>query len=382
MSEKIVADPDVLVNNYLITNNCLSEAEGNKKADDVITKLLLEDTVNRYDKIIELIDNEKMNASSIINKDHAKRTKQYDENISIYQKDLVYVNEIIKYLKNKKEIQKFNAEIKNQKITAYKDKEIIFLNQFRYADDYLQLLPIIVENGKPVNKYSLILIGSCAFHNFIHLNNHYYNTNLKDTDTLNYISVICSKPTKEELIKTCEKKTDGVNFFKFPIDEYNTIKQEYEHAITNYTLDDFKPLFTPRTVSESDAPLLCKLDRKFLCVYKDYVYVVINVTQLRKEKKLINPVDYIYIDGNIRSYFKRWAHKKTLRIFETGNMLFGSWHSLEISDFRGHDLFTKENFDQALENAKKNIDEFTKGQSDKIHFSYPKIEWLSPQCLD
>ena len=99
-------------------------------------------------------------------------------------------------------------------------------------DKYAKIQAFIVENNKPKNKYSLIIVGKSIFREKLFSNklDYPYWYGLRCRTSCNNIAVgVKDRPTKEELVAYFEKNRDKM--LKDYFEEHQQIEKEYEEII-------------------------------------------------------------------------------------------------------------------------------------------------------
>lgn len=115
----------------------------------------------------------------------------------------------------------------------YKEDLDYFLN-----DTYLKVKLLIVQNEKPVNKYSLVAIGKCLFPEYLlelprSYGQPYYTDGRYEIET-----TIRDFPTVEQAKDWLNNHKGKLNL----VAGYETVKKEYQDTIQNYKVRDFEDL--------------------------------------------------------------------------------------------------------------------------------------------
>ena len=114
-----------------------------------------------------------------------------------------------------------------------------------FSEDYLKLRAFIIENRKPVNKYSLCVYGNILFLEGIIKPPHTYGLP-GDTSVHQDIAIrIKDFPTSKQAHEYFDKNKEtllGTSIREFIL-QYQAVKAEYLEVLSTYKLKDFKPLF-------------------------------------------------------------------------------------------------------------------------------------------
>lgn len=162
-------------------------------------------------------------------------TAEEQNQIDLYQQQRLAVKRIIQFL----DVHKTPLPIEIGEVT-FRKGEFAEWRDWIYDNDYLKIRLLLHENDKPVNKYSLMVYGVCAFKNPLVQLPQYYRSHLhiihmdifqelKSFKTIGAAIVYIDKNKKtlfHDLIAAVEALTD----------EYLTI-------IKKYSLSDFEELF-------------------------------------------------------------------------------------------------------------------------------------------
>ena len=115
-----------------------------------------------------------------------------------------------------------------------------------YSDPWLKIKAFILENKKPVNKYTLCLFGRCLFttrNDRRRLLKFPHDYGVPGNHTDQQISVPQKDFPTVKAAEACFEKNKQ-NLLTSFIKEYKEVKETYQKIITTYTLKDFRPLFT------------------------------------------------------------------------------------------------------------------------------------------
>jgi len=117
----------------------------------------------------------------------------------------------------------------------------------KYSDDTISLQMYIVENGRPTNKYSLVIVGECLLgggdEKILKLPYEYLGWRDGFDCSDNNIQVA---PKHFKTIEDAKKYATNNNIQKILkkfFAQYNVVKAEYVEANSKYTLHDFEELF-------------------------------------------------------------------------------------------------------------------------------------------
>lgn len=105
-------------------------------------------------------------------------------------------------------------------------------------DTYLKVKLLIVQNDKQVNKYSLVAVGRCLFPEYLLKLPYYYGQPFYTHDHYELSTSIKDFPTVEQAKGWLNSHKAKLNL----MGEYETVKKEYQGALQNYKVSDFKDL--------------------------------------------------------------------------------------------------------------------------------------------
>lgn len=108
-------------------------------------------------------------------------------------------------------------------------------------EEFLKIRLLILENEKPVNKYSLMAYGRCLFHDEqLRLARDYTSTCFYESGLgLQVERRLKDAPRVAELKAYAEKKRDEIAALK---GDYDAVAAEYREVMASYTLEDFAPM--------------------------------------------------------------------------------------------------------------------------------------------
>lgn len=107
---------------------------------------------------------------------------------------------------------------------------------YYFDDSYLKIKLFILQNGKPVNKYSLIAVGNCLFFMVLELP-YSYGVDANTSSRFALLSVVKDFPTIElakEWLSTHKARLTHLR------GDYDAVKKEYEETLANYRIEDFQ----------------------------------------------------------------------------------------------------------------------------------------------
>lgn len=113
-----------------------------------------------------------------------------------------------------------------------------------FDDAYLKIKLFMVENDKPKNKYSLIALGHCLFHDGLLNLPHAYGVHVRTPFGCYPELVIRDFPSVPELTNWLKLHRD--NILAKVTGEYEQVKTEYLDIIKTYKVDDFQELLVAR----------------------------------------------------------------------------------------------------------------------------------------
>ena len=339
-----------------------------------------------YEKFIDIISNIKEQKDNITYDIESRKGNKVNslsaERDKIYEK-IKEVNGKIKFLKLQSKIEKEKLDFEG-KIKSYNDKDIECLGVL-YHDKYIVLKIYIVENDKPVNKYSLVVYGKSKFPKEIIDYPYSYGLPTRDDTFCNIKTSVKDLPTKKELKEYLKRNKNRV--LQDTIDRHKFVRDLYLETINKYSLKDFEDIFKPIEVSENEAQIVCIIDKDYVDkkdkYYKKEVWRIYNDFYYRSVKKIdSNPLYYIKVINDNKIY-EQMCRKELMMITQNGNTVFGDWWTMKVEEysFRGGIQFTKENYDKTLEKAKGFVDGKNKNRNKKVHFSYPKVEWVNEHLI-
>ncbi len=339
--------------------------EGKKDVVETIGSHKVELKEKKFDDIIEKIKEERNNIIHDINKRKSKKASDLQYRLNQLHDELGEIERIIKFLKNKDNIEK-SIDVDFSKIRGYNSyvEDVGFV----YEDKYLIVKLFIAGNRKPKNKFSLVYYGFSCFDKFMDLP---YSYGLPTNDInsgVNVCGIIKSLPSIEELKSYIVKNKEKI--LKKFIRNHKEIIEEYKNAL-KYDLNSFEEAHKPTVLKEKDAKVICIVDGKEWRLYNDYVYV-----RTKKDENLLR--DFIKIG---KKYYEKYSRVECLFIEQMGNTTFGDWWSMKISRNFSGILFNKSNFEREFNETKSWIDIKNEGRINRIHFSYPKIEWVNPDLI-
>lgn len=150
---------------------------------------------------------------------------------------ILWVKKILNYLR----IKKTEVSLQDDEVKAYHDKKVVPAG-FLLSDTLMVLKAFVVENDKPTNKYSLVVLGRTIFsgEQFTRWP-HAWGLSLQG-NSYDIERVVKDAPTVSELAAYLRKHSSEIT--QSVLGDYLTLKSEYLMVKENYTLADFKPLAT------------------------------------------------------------------------------------------------------------------------------------------
>jgi len=103
-------------------------------------------------------------------------------------------------------------------------------------DTYLKVKLFIVQNNKPVNKYSLVALGKCLFPEYLLTLPYDYGLSLYTNHHYELNITIKDCPTVEQLKEWVNSHKAKLNL----VGEYEKVKEEYQNTLQNYKVADFQ----------------------------------------------------------------------------------------------------------------------------------------------
>jgi hypothetical protein len=135
--------------------------------------------------------------------------------------------------------------VKDEDVKPYNHYEIRTVESLGYYldDPYLKVKLYLAQNGKPVNKYSLIAIGKCLFSSVANLVNIPRTYGLPVNVWGYHLEVLIKDFQTAGLAKTWLENNRRKLDLK---GDYETVKAEYLEAVQNYKVEDFQDLLIAR----------------------------------------------------------------------------------------------------------------------------------------
>jgi len=187
------------------------------------------------DKIHQLQARREIKAARFTEERDAWNKKESEQIAKLHNENIGNVETIISYLKLKPDVSFADSEIRD-----YSDRRMKPIVR-PYINDppLLKVVAVISENDRPKNKYTLALVGDCAFDN-VREAMRYYGLYM-DTPQGTFNMMIDAAPTVEELEKIIDKGGSlGNKRFAEAMALYNDTKKAYQAALATYTLKDFE----------------------------------------------------------------------------------------------------------------------------------------------
>jgi len=221
-----------------------------KKVQDVFHEKTKEKRNEIYDEYCDKINALEKQRDKIyysLDKQLEKIDHKTEKKISRLYTPINDVKRIIYFL-NQKELQ---LVFDVSKITNYHYDYLELLEQ--YTNDHLKLALYIAKNGRPKNKYSLIIVGMCQFgkrNNYILKLPCDYGVSLHHSEIqwFDVTKIIKHFDSIQSAKKYHESNKIGIVLNSF-LQEYHTVLQEYKEAINNYSISDFTEIINQGKLS-------------------------------------------------------------------------------------------------------------------------------------
>lgn len=162
-------------------------------------------------------------------------TAEEQNQIDPYQQQRLAVKRIIQFL----DVHETPLPIEIGEVT-FRKGEFAEWRDWIYDNDYLKIRLLLHENNKPVNKYSLMVYGVCAFENPLVQLPYYCGSHLHTTH-MDISKELKSFKTIGAAIAFIDKKKKTL--FHDLIAAVETLTDEYLTIIKKYSLSDFEELF-------------------------------------------------------------------------------------------------------------------------------------------
>lgn len=283
-----------------------------------------------------------------------------------------------KYVELKEKIETIKTKIKEVRGYDRYEGKIQILNMGEiYSDDYLHLSVYIVENEKPKNRFDILVLGDSAILSYTEYHYSGYHHSLRDHPSIIYER---SLPTIEECQRYIEKNraTLGREY----IVKHQKVREEYLHAIANFTANDFQ--FEPLKLTDGEAPIICtftKYDKTHTLRLYDEFYWTNEINEIGSNKPEVE--DLITVDD---INYRRLCYKDSLYITSSSNILFGNWAHLGIeprADLGGN-KFTPQNWARVeleytawVERERSE----RRPNAEKISYYHPVVRWVHPELI-
>lgn len=313
-------------------------------------------------KEIEVIREREFEEGHRIREKAKALTAPLEQGIKELEPEIQDIDEKIEHLKYQEKIEGEKIQFEDGSVKAYRDKELVKLG-ILYDDEFTIIKLFAVENDRPKNRWTLMAIGDTVLRGLLDFP-HDYGLSVH-VDVYSIKKALKHLPTLEEIEAYVKRNRESLMNAEGVM--YKGVKERYLHTINNYTLEDFKPILETRKVSSQDAPVVFRIDDVIYRLYRGFYY--------RTETEAKDPFNCIEVDG----LYTRYCRPEQLRIMETGNTMFGNWWSISIrTDSRGHSVFTQENWENNLTEAKARIDELNSKRVKPIAFNPPEVVWITP----
>ena len=229
-----------LVNQYIENTKRIKEIHRQKEAAAIKKQAEAGEVSSRYRHLIYNLETERDNQVHEIEKKHCAWVAEKVSQTVALDETIDKVEEILMFLAVKpKEITWTGEEVKNRVGLHIEELGWVF------HDEWLQVKAFVLQNKKPVNKYSVCIFGKSLFvgrndrETFLKYPHSYGNPGYYDRMEIVY--TMKDFPTIEGA-KAYFEKNKPLNLGLF-IQEYHAVKEEYKKITSTYTLADFKPLF-------------------------------------------------------------------------------------------------------------------------------------------
>lgn len=200
----------------------------------------------RYDVFRPKIDKIERERDKIIEEAHAKYEQKEAELKQDVETLAVVVTQVTRILDFLRLDAGQDLTINDDEVQPYRSyKDTVKENLgYIFDDDYLKIKLFIIENDKPKNKYALIALGHCLFHDGLLKLPHTYGVRARTPFRCYPELVIKDFPSVPELNNWLKLHRDNV--LAEVTGGYEQVKAEYLDIIKNYKVDDFQDLLVAR----------------------------------------------------------------------------------------------------------------------------------------
>lgn len=219
--------------NMLKVDELANEQGASRKQAEDETRALMYDI---YQPRIRGLENERdEKIKQLQDKAEAVYKKQAERITELYQpvKQVERILELLR-MNTRKPLQLSDADVCTRN-EDYKEALGIL-----YQDEYIKAKIYIIENGKPVNKYSLCVMGRCLFpEHILKLTRGYISGCYVKGNHLDLEFIARDFPTKQEAQAWLEPRREGPALMHW-LDSYIKVKDEYIKTKAEYKRRDFK----------------------------------------------------------------------------------------------------------------------------------------------
>ena len=191
-----------------------------------------------YDDKITALEKQRDKLYHSLEKEGEKANNKAEKKIDYLATPINHVKRILYFLNQKQLKLEFDVTK-----TTTRHGHLELLEQ--YTTDHLKLALYIAENSRPKNKYSLVVVGLCRFgkHDSKILKLPYdWGSNLHHSEIHFDICVNVKHFSSIELTKQYHQTHKIGQILNSFLVEYYEILEQYEEAINNYCISDFKEI--------------------------------------------------------------------------------------------------------------------------------------------
>lgn len=217
----------------------INELEHNISAANETSRTVINKIEHEYREKARAVEDEKDEA---IQKEQKSSKAIADVNQKQIEDLYVVISQVKRILEFLKTDTNKTLEFTNEDVKPYRDQSIEDLG-YLLDDAYLKIKVFVAQNGKPVNKYSLIAAGKCLWGEPIIKLPISYGLPV-NTWRLSLEAILKEGPVAEDLkdwLLTHQTKwLDSITHLYIPV------KDEYLDILQNYKVSDFWPLITAK----------------------------------------------------------------------------------------------------------------------------------------
>ena len=173
-------------------------------------------------------------------------TADYEKDRDLKQKEIeelyLVVNQVRRILTFLHLERPADMAINDDDVQTYHEKQKVSLG-YIYEDDYFRIKLFIVENDKPMNRYSLIALGRTIFTEDQLKLTYGYGLFINIKKRCQLQEILREGPSVEHLLTWLKKQPESRLISKLKGD-YDEVKAAYQETIEQYQVDDFRELLT------------------------------------------------------------------------------------------------------------------------------------------